>query len=118
MTDIRQRQFSDALARLDEALQQPKNAFMRDSAIQRFEFTVDLGWKSLAERLERDFGMKPNSPKGAVRAANENKLIADPEAWFAMIDDRNLTSHSYNQELADAIYSRLPGYAALLRILV
>ena len=36
-----------ALTRLEGALAQPVNEFVRDSAIQRFEFTFELFWKSL-----------------------------------------------------------------------
>ncbi len=45
-------QFSQAASRLAEALARPKDAFMRDSSIQRFEFTFDLAWKALKVHLE------------------------------------------------------------------
>ena len=31
-----------------------------------------------------------------------------------MVDDRNLTSHTYIEELADAIFRRLPSYLSVM----
>ena len=39
--------FSRALARLGEALSAPKSDLVRDAAIQRFEFTFELAWKTM-----------------------------------------------------------------------
>jgi len=113
----KKQQFSNALERFIEVLGQPKNSFMRDSAIQRFEFCVDLVWKSLQQMLQSEHGLRPNSPKETIRMAYENKLISEPESWLSMIDDRNLTSHTYDENLAEEIYARLPGYLRLLRTL-
>lgn len=115
---LRISQLTSALARFDEVLAQPKNSFMRDSAIQRFEFTADLAWKVLQSVLEERFGLKANAPKTAARLAHENGLIADLPSWLAMIDDRNLTSHSYDEEIAEKIYEQLPRYASLARSLL
>ena len=46
-TFLRREQLAKALRRLESALAQEKTEFMRDSAIQRFEFTADLAWKTL-----------------------------------------------------------------------
>lgn len=35
-----------AIARLDDALAQPENEYLRDAAIQRFEFSFELAWKA------------------------------------------------------------------------
>ncbi len=118
MTDsARSEEFVCALARLEESLAEPTTDFMRDSVIQRFEFTTDLAWKTLQETLEHDFGIRPNSPKTAIRLAYENNLITEAEVWLAMIDDRNLASHSYNQELANEIRARIPAYVPHLKTL-
>ena len=117
-SSLRTTQLTNALSRLDEVLEQPKNSFMRDSAIQRFEFTADLAWKVLQGVLEEKFGVKANAPKTAARLAHENGLVSDLPAWLSMIDDRNLTSHSYDEEIAAKIYAQLPSYADLVRTLL
>ncbi|MFM8312950.1 MAG: nucleotidyltransferase substrate binding protein, partial [Deltaproteobacteria bacterium] len=38
--------FKNAVSKLEQALAQTKNEFIRDSVIQRFEFSVELAWKT------------------------------------------------------------------------
>jgi len=88
----------------------------RDAAIQRFEYTVEACWKAAQAVLDTHFGITVASPKPVVRACAQNGLLTegDGHAAMAMIDDRNLTSHTYNEALAVAIHGRLAGYAGLL----
>jgi len=116
MIDKKQ-QFLLAFQRFAEAIDQPKNSFMRDSAIQRFEFCIDLAWKSLQQILYSEHGIRVNSPKETIRIAYENQLIHEPEKWLSMIDDRNLTSHTYDEELAEQIYVRLSEHLRVLKTL-
>lgn len=104
------------MRRLADALAQPKTEWTRDAAIQRFEFTFELAWKAVA-RLARVEGIEAPSPRQALRAAMRLGWIEDDPAWLAMLDDRNRTSHTYNEATAEAIYSRLPGSLARLRAL-
>jgi nucleotidyltransferase substrate binding protein (TIGR01987 family) len=50
-----------------------------------------------------------------LREAFAMAWLADEEAWLAMLADRNLTSHTYDEELAQAVYSRLGAYLPLLK---
>ena len=111
--DAQINQFSKAVDRFAEVLAMEKTLVVRDSAIQRFEFTFDLAWKTLQAVLEEKFGVRANAPKTAARLAHENGLIADLSLWLSMIDDRNLTTHSYNEEIAEKIYAHLRHYADL-----
>ncbi|MFQ3666969.1 MAG: HI0074 family nucleotidyltransferase substrate-binding subunit [Sphingomonadaceae bacterium] len=88
----------------------------RDAAIQRFEYTVEACWKAAQAVLDAAFGITVASPKTAVRACVQNNLLneTDGHAAMAMIDDRNLTSHTYNEELARAIHGRLAGHVGVL----
>ncbi len=111
-------QFSQALSRLKEVLNQPYTEFVRDAAIQRFEFTVDLAWKSLKTHLEETKGVVCHSPKDCIRSAFQNGLIDYDEKWLEIIDMRNQTTPIYKQELAEKIYpklnSTLPLFESLL----
>lgn len=102
-----------ALARLDTALAQPANEFVRDSAIQRFEVTFELFWKSLKAHAEES-GLEVFSPRDSVRTAFQLGVIQEHPEWFRMLEDRNLTSHTYNETTAESIYSHLPTYVRLL----
>lgn len=75
--------------------------------IQGFEFTHELAWNLLKDYLE-DAGVSGViGSKGATREAFKNGLIADGESWMEMIKSRNLSSHTYNQEIAEEIVSNI-----------
>ena len=42
-------------------------------------------------------------------------LLADDRLWARMSQDRNLSVHNYNEELAEQVYGRLPDYLPALR---
>lgn len=77
-----------------------------DATIQRFEFSVELFWK-LLKRLLLDLGQETNYPKAVLREAFSTGLIDQEQKWIQMLDDRNETSHTYDEELADVIYGRI-----------
>lgn len=91
--------------RLKDALAQPKNDYLRDSVIQRFEFTVELSWKSLGKALQI-LGLTGGlAPKSIVREGASLGLVAKPDRWLKFIDDRNRTSHSYRESVAEEVYA-------------
>lgn len=95
-----------ALLRLEDVLRQPRNEYMRDSAIQRFEFCYELTWKSLKHYCDAS-GTVVFSPRDAFRTAFRLGLIGDEAGWLRMVEDRNRTTHTYNERLAEEIRSRL-----------
>jgi nucleotidyltransferase substrate binding protein (TIGR01987 family) len=101
--------FASALHRLGAALAQPKSEWTRDAAIQRFEFTFELAWKSTA-RVARREGIECVSPRQTFRAAAKLGWIADEPLWLDMLDDRNRATHTYNVQTAEEIFAKLPAY--------
>lgn len=109
----RLRQFALALARLEEALDRPEDSIVRDACIQRFEFTFETAWRAIqADALME--GVNCASPRDCLRAAFRLEIIDNDERWFRMVEDRNRTSHTYDEALAADIYRSLSGYAAIL----
>ena len=94
----------------------PPSQVERDAAIQRFEYTCEAVWKTAQRYLQKVEGLSIGSPKGSIRASREVGLITDEQAavGLEMIDDRNLTVHTYNESLAEEIYRQLPSYADFL----
>jgi nucleotidyltransferase substrate binding protein (TIGR01987 family) len=109
--------FRQASARFNEALEQEKNSFIRDSAIKRFEFTFELFWKSLKLYAEYE-GRSANSPRSAFREAFLLEIISESPVWFQMLEDRNNTAHAYKEKIAEEIYSRLGEYSSLMSITI
>lgn len=104
-----------ALGRLEEALEVPPDAPLAvDGTIQRFEFAIELTWKSLKRTLN-DEGIAAATPREAIAEAFRANWIDDESLWLSMLKDRNATSHVYNEEMAKAIYARILQYAPVLR---
>jgi nucleotidyltransferase substrate binding protein (TIGR01987 family) len=88
-----------------------------DATIQRFEFTFELAWKFLKDYFfERDIEL--NYPKEVMQQAFNVNLINNEDVWIKMLKDRNMTSHTYNEKLADEIYLRIKLYVPELRHLL
>ena len=89
----------------------------RDAAIQRFEYSTEACWKAAQSVLSIQSGLDLASPKSVIRSYAQNALLTEADARLAMelVDDRNLTAHTYNEALAQAIWSRLPTHLAVLQ---
>lgn len=107
---IKLENFSKAVARLREAVDLSNThheLVIRDGVIQRFEFTTELAWKTAREYLLLEGETDINSPKPVMRTAFRVGLIDDSENWAQLLNDRNVTSHVYDDETADEIYQRI-----------
>ncbi len=94
------RNFSRAYLLLSEAMEREVaelNELEREGAIQRFEYTFQLAWLTLKDRLE--YGgivLTEVTPRNVIQQAFAAKLIHDAEVWIDMLVDRNLMSHTYD----------------------
>ncbi len=98
--------FERALDRLIEAVEQAKDELDKDGVIQRFEFTFELLWKTLKSILEYN-GIECYSPRNCIKEAFKSNLIDDDEIILDMLEDRNLSSHIYNQKTSEEIFNRI-----------
>lgn len=106
-----------ALERLREVLAAEPTEFNQDASIQRFEFTFELSWKLIKSLVEFK-GKSCASPRDCIRLAADMEIINDPENWIAFLNDRNALSHTYKQEFAKQVYSRLKKFLPLADQLV
>jgi len=107
--------FGSALTRLEEAIAlNPTEPLSVEGTIQRFEFTIELAWKSLKLFLA-DAGISADSPKEALRQGFRARWIEDEMIWLEMLEDRNQTTHIYQEAKAREIFEHLSGYSQLLR---
>ena len=90
----------------------------RDAAIQRFEYSFEATWKAAQIYLREFEGIEQASPKGVIRASYQVGLLDEKntEAALKMADQRNLTVHTYNEELAKAVYAKLDGFNQLMAV--
>lgn len=102
--------FVSAVERLSESIaayNDYPNDTMRDGVIQRFEFCTELAWKTVREYLIEEGFVNINSPKAVMREAYAAGIVSEDETWSDLLRDRNLTSHTYNEDTARTIFSRI-----------
>lgn len=107
-------EFEKAVIKLQEALAQPKDEFIRDSVIQRFEFSIELAWKT----AKKTMGTTSQAPKDVIREMAQSGYIENVEIWLQAIDMRNLTSHTYKEDLAEKVYLFISSFIGELQKLV
>jgi nucleotidyltransferase substrate binding protein (TIGR01987 family) len=100
--------FQNSLRRFEEVIQEEKSTIVRDSAIKRFEITIDLSWKALKTFLQEHRGIVCRAPKSCVKEAFQQGVIEHDEVWLEMVDLRNEAAHTYKEELAEKLYNDLP----------
>ena len=104
--------YNSALAQLEQAVaiyqKSQQDALYRDGLIQRFEFTVELSWKSLKEYLEdQGFVLAAASPRAVLKDAYAAGVIQDAERWNRILTARNITSHVYDEKTADGVAAQI-----------
>ncbi len=105
-----------ALRTLEEISREPYSVVVRDAAIQRFEYTFEAFWKFLRDYLREAEGIRCNSPKSCFREALGAGLISEEKTvtCLEMTDNRNLTSHTYIEQVAEQIYKKIEQYYKLM----
>ncbi|MCK9268665.1 MAG: HI0074 family nucleotidyltransferase substrate-binding subunit [Alkaliphilus sp.] len=90
-----------ALTKLHESLKRDykKDDIVIDATIQRFEFTYELSWKLMKYYLEYNGNLEGTSPRGAIQESFKEGIITDGEGWLKMLQDRNQTLHTYDEDM-------------------
>jgi nucleotidyltransferase substrate binding protein (TIGR01987 family) len=109
--DIRWQQrlanYTKALEQLGNAVatrqQRPLSDLEKQGLIQAFEFTHELAWNVMKDYFAYQGNPGITGSRDAAREAFQKGLIEDGEGWMEMIRSRNLTSHTYQQKIADEI---------------
>ena len=114
--------FSRAYSLLREAFErevEELNDLEKEGVIQRFEFTFELTWNTLKDRLEYDgVVMESVTPRNVIRTAAATGLIADCQTWIDMLDDRRNTSHRYDVDLLESVLGNIrDNYLPVLDVL-
>ncbi len=122
--DIRWQQrfanFEKALHKLSEAVEyirqqlsdgdvsdQVLDEIVREGLIQRFEYTHELAWNVMKDYAAYQGNTQVGGSRDATREAFQLKLVSDGKVWMDMIGSRNKTSHTYNEEAAEEIFTKI-----------
>jgi nucleotidyltransferase substrate binding protein (TIGR01987 family) len=100
--------FDKALSQLTRFIEKGDlNEFEEQGLIQSFEYTFELAWNTIKDYFEAQGETTIRGSRDAFRLAFQRNLIEDGETWMSMIRSRTLTSHTYNEELAEKIGSAI-----------
>jgi nucleotidyltransferase substrate binding protein (TIGR01987 family) len=102
--DIRWKQrfqnFQKAYRLLREALEgdwESLSDLEKQGVIQRFEFTFELAWKTLADYLEfSGVVLEQGTPRNVIKQGYAARILADAQTWIDMLEHRNILSHAYD----------------------
>ncbi|KYH34732.1 nucleotidyltransferase substrate binding protein like protein [Clostridium tepidiprofundi DSM 19306] len=111
LKDIRWRQrfenFEKSYKLLEKySKQEIKTELEKAGIIQFFEMTFELAWKVLKDYLEaEEFIVK--SPREAIKKAFQIGLIDNGHIWIDALSNRNLTVHTYDEDLSDEMFKKI-----------
>jgi nucleotidyltransferase substrate binding protein (TIGR01987 family) len=113
-SDIRWKQRFDNLQRayrrlvsMLELLQQDQDSeVVRMAVIKAYEFTFELSWKTLKDFLAYN-GIDARLPREVIKQAFTTGLLVDGELWIAMLEERNLMAHTYDDARAKAAVTQI-----------
>ncbi|CAN5444698.1 HI0074 family nucleotidyltransferase substrate-binding subunit [soil metagenome] len=110
-TQIKLKNLGNALKQLGAICEEPldNKRIVLDASIQRFEFCYELFWKTLKALLEKE-GLETTTPKQVLQQAYHIHWLDNEELWLEMLEDRNKTSHVYDEEMALEIYAKIKRY--------
>ena len=103
--------YNRALSNLSEAValnrKRPLSELEKQGLIQSFEYTHELAWKVMQDFFVYQGNPEIRGSRDATRQAFQTNLIEDGDGWMEMIAKKNLTSHTYNKEIAEEIYESI-----------
>ena len=104
-------QFDKVFSQLKEAVElagrRQLSRLEAQGLIQGFEYTHELAWKTLKGFLEARGVRELYGSRDSTRAAFRANLIENGDTWMAMIQSRNMTTHTYNEATAFQIVAAI-----------
>ncbi len=96
--------FRKALKQLTKFIEKGElNELEEQGLIQSFEYNYELAWNTIKDFYEHQAEAGIQGSRDAIRLAFKRGLIEDGEIWMEMINSRNLTAHTYNEDTASEI---------------
>jgi nucleotidyltransferase substrate binding protein (TIGR01987 family) len=109
--DIRWQQrfenYRKALAQLNDAValsaERELTNLEKQGLVKGFEYTYELAWNVMKDYFRYQGNQEIRGSRDAIRAAYQSDLVDDGHIWMKMIEDRNLSIHTYNQNVVEKI---------------
>lgn len=101
--------FSSAVDSRKQLEEQGFGDMFLDLVVKRFEFTFEMSWKAMKRYLEYQ-GFEAKSPRGTIKEAFSQGLLDNESIWLDMIEQRNITTHVYDEYQIEDILGKLDEY--------
>ena len=91
----------------------------KQGLIHNYETTFELAWKVVKDYMEEQGADFEKTPKGTIRAAFLDGIIKDGQLWIDMLEARNQTAHTYDDDILETLYDQIVQmfYPALMELL-
>ncbi|MES2662352.1 MAG: HI0074 family nucleotidyltransferase substrate-binding subunit [Pseudomonadota bacterium] len=100
-------QYEKAFVLLKEAIAiKHLSKIERAGLIQCFEMALELGWKLLKDFQEAE-GFTIKTPRESIKQAFQANIIEHGHDWLDALEDRNLTSHVYQEKIALEVENKI-----------
>lgn len=117
--DLLLNDYQTAVTQLENALKEKTDDELKQAGcIQYFEFCFELAWKTVKAFFEYKGMIDCNSPRDCMKLAFKANLINNENIWIAMLENRNMTVHTYSIETALDVYESLPAYLIEMKNLI
>jgi len=109
--DIRWKQRFDNFAQVYLLLREafargvaPLSQLEKEGAIQRFEMTFELAWKTMSDYLqESGLELRPVTLRKVIKEAFAARILEDAQKWIDMMLHRNLLPHTYDSKVFEEV---------------
>lgn len=99
--------FENAFLFLEKGIQQKHYTKLEEGGlIQAFEFTFELAWKTLKDKLELE-GIKVSFPRQVLKQAFQGEYLQNGKLWMRVLEERNTMAHVYNEKEAQALIQKI-----------
>lgn len=109
MSEISTALLKKAFKTLDDGFKEKPNELERDGIIQRFEYTLELCWKT-AKKVLAENAIDVDTPKSIFREMATIGWIESAQPWIEYIKERNKASHIYHERMAIEIFAIIPSF--------
>ncbi|MDO8722210.1 MAG: HI0074 family nucleotidyltransferase substrate-binding subunit [Syntrophales bacterium] len=101
--------FRKAVADRDEYYNHGFGDIYLDLIVKRFEFTYEISWKAIKRYLDY-IGIGCTGPRMCFKEALTQKVIEQEDIWIDMIEQRDLSSHIYDEDEIKEILEKIVDY--------
>jgi nucleotidyltransferase substrate binding protein (TIGR01987 family) len=109
--------FKEAVSRKEDLERGGFGDIFLDLVVKRFEFTFEMSWKAIRRCLDY-LGIEAKYPRACFKEAYALGILSDESVWLEMIEQRNLSSHVYNQDEVRGILLRIDLYLRHFELLL